>query len=415
MLGWIRNIFLLIIAGLAAAPWWPVIEEWRTGATYRDYLAANAHPVDLNTPGGGLSLPADFYDNRLFLVGEIHGMQTAQAVDLALMQHLHATIGLRHIMAELDATQADRINTYLATGDEAHIRPIFDAWLGNATQWGNQQHFEKLQDLAAWNATLQANERIVYFGVDAIHDMDNALDWFASRLAAEDASPALADLAVVLNGDRTDTAALAVALVAAQPALNDDLAYMAENILADFDGAGRYARIEPNITAMVDRFGIGDDEPVYGFWGLFHSLSATVNGGARPLALRLRESDLPFADDIVTLTMSYANSQQNMPSRMLPEALQPDGPFFDAPGSQDNPYLMYLNGIGDMKAVAGDQPATLFRLNSEGSPYAGGVRMASQTGLLTYVFRFEMDPFDGFASDYAILIQDAPALTAFEG
>ena len=39
----------------------------------------------------------------------------------------------------------------------------------------------------------------------------------------------------------------------------------------------------------------------------------------------------------------------------------------------------------------------------------------SQTGLLTYVYRIDIDPFEGFAADYAVLVRDSPALTAYEG
>lgn len=48
---------------------------------------------------------------------------------------------------------------------------------------------------------------------------------------------------------------------------------------------------------MVRESGIGDDEPLYGFWGIFHLLRTTVNKSVRPLAMRLADSDLPLGQD----------------------------------------------------------------------------------------------------------------------
>ncbi len=412
MLTWLRNILLIALLAMIAAPWWVVVKEASSAAPFRDYLATNAHVIDLDNPDGSFALPEDFYDNRLFLMGEIHGMQTAQAVDMAMMRHLHERIGLRHVLAEMDATQADRVNAYLASGDESVIRPIFETWLARDAQWGNQQHFDKLRDLRAWMANLPPEDRLIYFGLDRIQDMDNALDWFAYRLEQSGVSANEA-LSAALAADRSDTQSLRLAFTNALPALDAELAYMAQNILAGFEEAGRYESVFANLEILVHERRIGDDEPLYGFWGLFHSLSVTVNNGARPLALRLRESDLPFADEIVTLSMFYAASEQNLPSRMLPEFARPDAPFFNAPSGQDNPYLMYLQGIGDLKAAAGNADATAFRINQPGSPYADGARLIEQSGLMSLIFRFQIDPFEGYATDYAILIQNSPALTAF--
>ncbi|WP_203293439.1 hypothetical protein [Maricaulis parjimensis] len=418
MLKLVRNIILGAILLAIALPWTGVIQDAFTGGRYRDYLEEHHQSVDLTVVGGDLQFDPDFYTNRLFIMGEIHGTQTSQLLDLRLMQHLNEQIGLRYIMAEMDPTQADRINAYLDTGNESLIRPVFRAWLAEAAQWGNQQHFEKLQQLYEYNASLPADRRFHYVGVDQIQRREIALDWFSTRLADISPTGAAAALLEALEREERQDDALPSLFDSALPQLAAEpdpvLAYMAQAIRADFDNPGRYERVLSNINTMVDVLAIGDDEPVYGFWGLFHSLGVTVNDGARPLVLRLRESDLPFAGAIANLTQSYANSSQNMPSHILPEPIRPDGPFFDALVSQDNPYLSYLDGIGDLKAVASDQNATIFRINAPGSPYENGGRLIEQSGLLTHVFRFEIDPFAGFATDYAILIRNSPAQTPYE-
>ena len=48
----------------------------------------------LDTPAFPLFDPK-FYDNQLFLLGEAHGVQRPQALDLALLQHLNQRAGVR--------------------------------------------------------------------------------------------------------------------------------------------------------------------------------------------------------------------------------------------------------------------------------------------------------------------------------
>ncbi|MEL7454535.1 MAG: hypothetical protein AAGJ50_14300, partial [Pseudomonadota bacterium] len=304
-------------------------------------------------------------------------------------------------------------------------------WLSSATQWGNQQHYEKVRRLRAYNLTRPEAERLRYFGVDLISEDErsDAAAWLANLmenlpdtapadlLALREASaafdpetfPAIAERALTsLATDGGSTDGLETLNLAA-------VQHLTKNMLMSLQGAGRYDAIPSNITAMVEEFGIGDDEPLYGFWGLFHAMKAVVNETGRPLALRLAEAGLPFSDRIVTFSMVYADSDQNMPSRILPSALQDEGPFTELPMGQNNPYLMYLYGIGDLRAVAGGAPVSIFSLYNEGSPYIGKTRLRTQTGLLTQVFKFEITPPEQQPSDYVILVEGSPALTAWTG
>lgn len=408
---------------LAVAPWWVVGRDVVTGGSYQEYLEDHVQRLDLSAPDPGIDFPEAFYNHRLFLVGEIHGAAKAQRLDFTLMTHLADRAGVRWLMAELDPAQAGRFNAYLETGDASVVRPVFEAWLAEAAQWGNQEHFEKLRALREWNQARPEAERLRYFGVDWIQDVDGAVAWLARELErgpsdagteAGDAGSARERLWEQARDFDGDLQALLKAAEEADAALEPETRHLVRSLRMHAEGASRYEAIEANVDAMVEDFGIGEDEPIYGFWGVFHVMQTRVNGSARPLALRLRASTHPFADDIVSLVMVYADAKMNMPSRMLPEAIRPQGPFFDAPMSQDSPYLQYLKGIRDLKIVADGADAAIFRLDAEGSPYEEGDRLLEQRGLLTKLFPFEVSLEDGRPAEYVILVNGSDALTAYQ-
>ncbi|WAT18616.1 hypothetical protein OZN62_03270 [Aurantiacibacter sp. MUD11] len=424
---WVGISLLVVIAIGLVWPWTTVLKERFSASEYVAYLEDHTRPLDLTSADGGLQFPASFYDNKLFLLGEIHGAQTAQQVDLAMMIHLNRRLGLTWLMAELSPVQAERFNAYLDTGDESFIAPVFERWLSESAQWGNQQHYDKLIALRDYNQSQPEDRQIRYFGVDLIREnqQQDAAQWLARLLAdVPDEAPAeIADLKRAVSGS-FDAERLRPALEAALPILAESSAiepevsqrvrYIARNLLASLDGAGRYDVIPDNIRTMVEEFGIGDDEPIYGFWGLFHVMKTRVNETGEPMALRLQNSDLPFADGIASVLMVYADSSQNMPSRALPGFLQDDGPYTDFTMSQDNPYLSYLYGIGDLKRMT-DAPATLYSPFEPRSPYIGSDRLRQQSGLLTYVFRFELEDSTEPEVDHVILINGSDALTPWQG
>ncbi|MEL7452090.1 MAG: hypothetical protein AAGJ50_01785, partial [Pseudomonadota bacterium] len=83
VLKWLGIVLLIgLIFGLAW-PWRVVLSEGFTGAKYQDYLGSHMQVPDLAGDTPTFSFPPEFYDNRLYLVGEIHGTQRAQDIDLA--------------------------------------------------------------------------------------------------------------------------------------------------------------------------------------------------------------------------------------------------------------------------------------------------------------------------------------------
>ena len=89
-------------------------------------------------PGGFPAFDAAFYGNQLFLLGEAHGVQRPQEIDLALLKHLNERAGVRTCVAEIDCAKAYYLNEYLRTGDEATLDLVFRSWVAETAQWANQ-------------------------------------------------------------------------------------------------------------------------------------------------------------------------------------------------------------------------------------------------------------------------------------
>ncbi|MEL6365151.1 MAG: hypothetical protein AAFR11_09970 [Pseudomonadota bacterium] len=431
-LKWVGLVLALLIAVAALAPWRPALVDQMTAKPYRQWAEANVRTLDLDAPDAKFAFDEAFYDNRLILMGELHGTADPHVLDLALIRHLRERAGLQWLMAELDFAQSTLVNFYLMSGEEKYLAPIFEHWAAETAQWASNEYYEKLRGLRAYNQALAPGERIRVFGVDRIQSVDVALDVLKDYMEAQDFLTVTAstdgtapDWAAMLApafaegaGEEARLGAVNAALFAAEtlPASVRDkgFVHLLRNLAALDEGATRYETILANIAAMTAVFGVGDDEPLYGFWGLFHATRAPVNGTSRPLALRLYKEG-PFAGSVGTISFLYTNSASMMPSASLPEPMRGEGAYTDMPFAQNVPYLYYQRGIYDLTSVAGDARASLFRISGEGSPYAGSGRLGSATGLMTGLGEMTVETADPPPYDYIILSQGSAALTPYVG
>ncbi|HEX8469738.1 MAG TPA: hypothetical protein VF633_01380, partial [Brevundimonas sp.] len=141
------------------------------------------HVVVSGPVSGGLTFafPPAFYDNKLFLLGESHGVAAPQVLDLELLTHLNARIGLIDYVAEVDPVQGLRLNQYLDSGDEAVLDRVFDYWTRTGAQWGNTAFEDKIRGIRALNLTLPENRRVHLLGIDAVQDWPLTTAWLAEQ------------------------------------------------------------------------------------------------------------------------------------------------------------------------------------------------------------------------------------------
>lgn len=281
---------------------------------------------------GGLTFafPDSFYANRLFLVGESHGSAAPQVLDLELLAHLNARIGLVDYVAEVDPVQGDRLNDYLASGDEALLDRVFDHWTQAGLQWGNGNFEDKVRSIRALNQTLPEARRIRFMGIDAIQDWALLREWIEARGGSIDPE----------SWEQGDLKARkALALAALEGRADDPVGRRLVDLLTRLSANPHRETAIFETYAFAVRGGELGDRPAYGLWGIFHAMQGPVNG-VLPFAARVKGSDLPAGNRTATLAILSLDSAVQIPVR-TPAGVQRlrrnefniDGPFVKVQGS----------------------------------------------------------------------------------
>ena len=338
---------------------------------------------------GGLSFafPADFYEQKLILLGESHGVAAPQLLDLELLTHLNARIGLTDYLAEVDPVQGAMLNRYLETGEAAVLDRVFDYWSESGAQWGNTAFENKVRGIRALNLTLPADRRVRFLGVDAVQDWTLFAEWIGEQGGSVDAAALTA-----AAGDRANPeplADLALAAVASLPQQTPETTRLA-GVLGDLRAkAGREATIFNTYSRAVTSGELGD-RPAYGLWGVYHVMQAGVNQ-TRPFAMRVKTSDLPAARAMTSIIVLSLDSWVQIPAPTPQGVQRMRLNMFNI----DGPYVM-VQGAATLKAASEPDRITLFNPRAAGSPLAGGDFMNIQSSVQRFTLDEPIAPIDDY-------------------
>jgi hypothetical protein len=347
-----------------------------------DFLAKNNQPLDL--ADGGRRFSASLIETtgkQIFLLGEGHGMAINGDLDLALLQYLHRTAGVRVYLAEWGYAAGELVNRYVETGDEQLLDFMIREARGSVS-WTKEQRefFVKFRD---WNLTLPEKDRVRMVGVDIEHQVGIAV-WYLNRLAMGRTPPAgirdaVANLAHMQEAKAADELAASL-----RDHRQDYSAWMGDRLL-DFEVvvtnlqkryeayAGRndgqfelvreraiyetFLKLQPRLAGVK----------CYGRWGSAHVAQRGYEN-RDPFAARLNRPDSPVAGKVVSLWPIYQNSES---------LYMNGGQYRTRRFSDDTPLLAPL-------ASAAHSPVTLFKLTGAGSPFAQALyHFAPGTGGVT--------------------------------
>lgn len=390
IIGGVFVAFLVVLVALFTLPLLPVAQDAVTAGPYRTHLQDNRVVADET-----LQLQPGAYQPGFVMLGELHGFAKVQEMDLLLATHLAQRANMRWYLAELDPVQADIVNHYLETGNEAPLRAVFDGWADETAQWANGEFFAKLAAVRDFN---RANpETAIYFiGLDRPQNDGLFNDWRA-REPMTDSAPAS------LDAPSYETARAINAALGARHA-------------AQAEGAGRYGYILDAVDYLsgIDGF---ERQTFYGLWGIFHTLK-TRTENSEPLARRLHGPEGVFAGQVTTiLSVCVADCFNLMPALALPQPLRGERgePYTILPMGQDNAYMVRARGVGEVIDAMGEENAVLFRLAGDNSPYQRGTRIIGRSGYLTAAFPFKVEGPTAQAVDYLLALRGSEALTPWRG
>ena len=404
-----------------------------SGQSIPDYLGQNKTVFLPETPQSYALFDSAFYQNDVFLAGEIHGYAVPQTLDLVLLTHLNERVGLRYYLAEMDGAQADLVNQYLETGQTALLDSLFSGFLvqthAGTSQWGNREFYQKIVSIRTYNQTRQASLRIRFLGVD----------WFQS-----DGRYALRQLRTLVE-QRTQPTGTCPELdslihVCRQPGLSiarllpfakairanrltypdlyrDWLDNQHTNFLQTIETLCLYAdnvRTRDAISARLVLFFQNElglkEEKFYGLWGYTHVLQAGTNG-SKSLAGLLAEA----GRRVMTMPILFADSKMLIHRKHLPFIFRKKGEFQQTKLLNADGHVFRTEGFNDLSTLAAANQTTLFRLDAPDSPYRCSLKLVKMGGF-TGTKMAPNDPKRHVTTDffqYVFVVKNSPALTVW--
>ena len=298
--------------------------EYGTGGKYVDYLKENSETIPLSESFSFNMLDNDISDNKLILVGEIHGFEEPQKFDYELFTHLHSNHGVRQYYAELDYVQALLLNQFMATGNENILKEALKNWVV-AQGKNNKDYNDKYRKFHQYYKTLPENDKFTFIGVDKLRDVHLTLYYLNS----------LSDSTKIEIKDKLNLDAILSQIeqlntvYLSSPDTLFNLNQIKNNLIHYAEKTNREEVMFENFHALYQQMN-NNKAKAYGYFGLFHVFQYQVNG-KQPLASLIRVSDLGLENNILSMNFLMVDSYMIMPSDQLPEFMRDSGKYTKMP------------------------------------------------------------------------------------
>lgn len=342
-----------------------------------------------------------FYASDVFLLGENHGYAVPQTLDLTLLKHLNQRVGLRYYLAEMDVAQAELVNQYLVTGQNVPLDSLFRGFLAQTlagtSQWGNQQFYDKIVAIRAYNLTRPDSLRIRFLGVDWFQRGGSmAVDWLRQTVqqhlsaTATAANPVLDSLRLLIlkpavtlgkilplakrvNADYqqnpTQYANLFGDRLLPFRQLFEMMTYSGKGITRDAVAA----RLTQFLTTEMHL----QHEKLYGLWGYTHTMQAGVNNNPTFSGLLAKAGRR-----VVTMPVMTKDSRMLLHRDHAPFMFRKkDETFVEMAYVDADGRIFGVDGFGELEPVTAANQTTLIKLNAPGSPYRTRLTLVKVGGM----------------------------------
>lgn len=349
-------------------------------STYVNYLKENTEVVKMTDSLHFKSLDADFYNNKLFFVGEVHEVETSPRIDFALFTQLHDKIKIDTYLAEMDLAQAYYLKQYLEGSDQLELEEILEKWfvyIGTVSH----QYRNKWVKMRAYYAQLPEDSKFEFLGLDKVYDFKLVKRLLKEKLPAAYHAGIPEDKKELIAWSQNSLSAI---IASEDLKLKPVDVTLLKNIQFNLSN---HSKIRSRDQFMYENFkryhaqNQWDTEKLYGGFGFAHTLQAynyTLAGKIK------KDLSLPYANAIVSMNALYVDSHLTVDSSSLPRFMQDKGNDFTRfKYSQDNRLFMYIQGIADYKKVTKPNSISLLKLNAENSPYLTSDRGTKIKKLIT--------------------------------
>lgn len=338
---------------------------------YVNYLKNNTEVVKMKDSLQFNSLDEDFYKNKLFLVGEVHEVETSPRIDFALFNQLNEKIKIDVYLAEMDIAQGYYLQEYIKGSNELELKNILKKWpvyIGSISK----QYRSKWKNMRTYYAQLPETSKFKLVGIDRIVDFELIQKLLKEKLPKKyhGEIPNTKDSLIFWSKNK-----LIAILEKEKTQLDKNTFNLLENIEYNISNYGKTRSRDKFMYQNFKRLYTQNEwgnKNVYAGFGFSHTLQAynyTFAGRIK------KDTTLPYADKMVSLNTMYVDSKLTVDSRALPKFMQDKGKAFTKFNySQDSRLFMYIKGIADYKKVTVPNTISLLKLDAEGSPYLNSTR-----------------------------------------
>ena len=384
-----RNFFILAMSIILIASC--------SSSKYVNYLKEQTEVVKMTDSLQFNSLNEDFYKNKLFLVGEVHEVETSPRIDFALFTQLNEKIKVDIYLAEMDIAQGYYLEEYLKGSNEIELRNILKEWpvyIGSISE----QYRNKWKKMRTYYAQLPENSKFKLVGIDRIADFELIRRLLKEKLPKKYHNQIHSENDSLIPWSKNE---LNKILEKEKSQLDRNTLNLLKNIEYNISN---YRKTRNRDIFMHQNFkrlhaqNQWSNKNIYGGFGFSHTLQAYSNTFA---GLIKKDTTLPYTAKMVSLNTLYVDSKLTVDSRALPKFMQDKGKAFTKfKYSQDNRLFMYIKGIADYKKVTEPNTISLLKLDAQGSPYLTSTRGTKVKKLITIWEAYDI--IDGtYTTDYA--------------
>jgi hypothetical protein len=373
-------------------------------STFTNYLAKNNEKITIGGTNKFVIFDDAFYKNQVFFVSESHGYAKPHQLDAELFMQINKKNGVRYYIAEIDYSQAFYLNKYLNTGNEDFLKAIYQHWYNDQAQWGNKTGFEKWKTLYKYNQTLAKDKKIMVIGLDEAQDLnmnEKLLAEIISEAKYKNGSNIMLDSLLSfgvkdLSKDSTKSYKKFVRRFVTDVTANEmaykkifknkffDFQFITNNIASK---KGREEKIFYNFNIFYNEYKL-TNEKMYGFWGRFHAMQDSINGGMSFSAM-LKKSNLPLAKKIISIPVYCIESASMLPTQFLPPMAQQKGTIYSKSDMvNDDSFVYKVEGIKPVAKFVGKDENVIFKLIGNESPYNKGLQLVESSSKFDKTFNW---------------------------
>ncbi|QLG43973.1 TraB/GumN family protein [Costertonia aggregata] len=392
------NIFILIIL--------ITLLTCCSSSKYVNYLKEHTEVVKMADSLQFNSLDNTFYKNKLFLVGEVHEVETSPRIDFALFTQLNEKIKVDIYLAEMDVAQGYYLQEYINGSNSITLKNILKKWpvyIGSVSE----QYRNKWLKMRTYHTQLPKSSKFKLVGIDRIADFELIRRLLKEKLPEK-----------YHKGIHSEQNSL---IIWSKERLNSIIEKEKQrfdsntlNLLNNIEyNLSNYKKIRNRDTFMYQNFkrlyaqDQWENKNIYGGFGFSHTLQAYDNTFA---GLVKKDTTLLYTNKMVSLNTLYVDSKLTVDSKSLPKFMQDKGKAFTRfKYSQDNRLFMYIKGIADYKKVSKPNTISLINLSAKGSPYLNSTRGTKVKKLITIWEAYDILD-DTSTTDYAqyiLLVRNA--------